>query len=529
MELRQIASTLWKWWWLIVLATAVAAVSSWLAVRDRPAIYQTSTTLMIGQTVQQVSPDSSEFYISELLAQTYSELIRREPVLKSTAAALGFEDDWRRLQGQVSVSLVPGTQLMEIGVIDTDPERAKLIADEIARQLQATVEQSRPQGSYRQFIQEQVGTLPPKIQAAQDEIATLEAELGQAFSARQIQDIQSRINTLENQISGWQATFAQYQLLLGETGVNVLTVIEEAPLPTHPVGQQWLMQVALAAAIGLMLAVGAAFLIEYLDETLKSAEDLEKATGLTSLGAVSRIPGDGAAEMLITAREPKSQTAEAYRVLRTNLRFSSPDRPLHKVLITSPEALEGKSTMTANLAVVMAQDGKSVVVVDADLRRPTLHKLFQVANKEGLTDLLVDGEAVLNGRLQDTEVENLRVLTSGPLPPNPSELLGSQSMRRLIERLEGVADIVLFDMAPVLPVTDAAVLAPQVDGVLLIAEAGRTRRGAARRAVESLRRVGANLLGVAMNRVKIRGRNGYYYYYYSTDGEGRSRKKRRRS
>jgi non-specific protein-tyrosine kinase len=149
-----------------------------------------------------------------------------------------------------------------------------------------------------------------------------------------------------------------------------------------------------------------------------------------------------------------------------------------------------------------------------------------------LSDLLVNGEKVIDGHLQDTGIENLRLLPSGPLPPNPSELLGSQSMARLIERLEGVADIVLFDMAPVLPVTDAAVLAPQVDGILLIADAGRTRRGAARRAVENLRRVGANLLGVALNRIKLGGRSGYYYnynYYYSSDDEGRQRKRRRRS
>jgi non-specific protein-tyrosine kinase len=469
---------------------------------------------MIGQTIQQVAPDSSEFYTSERLAQTYSELVRREPILKATAAVLGFEDRWRLLQEQVDVGLVAGTQLMEIGVTDTDPERAKLLADEIARQLIATVEKSRPQDSYRQFAREQVGTLPPKIEAAQAEIAELEAQLGRAFSARQIQDLENRIGALEKQVGDWQATFAQYQLLLGETGVNVLTVIEEAPLPADPVGPQWPVQVALAAAIGLLLAVGAAFLIEYLDETLRTSEDLEQATGMATLGAISRIHGDRTSRRLITTLEPKSHISEAYRTLRTNLRFSSPDRSLHKIMVTSPGALEGKSTMTSNLAVVLAQDGKVVVLIDADLRRPMQHRIFQVENSQGLSDLLVDGEGLIEGRLQDTGIENLRLLTSGPLPPNPSELLGSQSMGRLIERLEGAADLVLFDVAPVLPVTDAAVLAPQVDGVLLIAEAGRTRRGEAKRAAENLRRVGANLVGTALNRVKVAGRSWYYYNHH---------------
>ena len=170
--------------------------------------------------------------------------------------------------------------------------------------------------------------------------------------------------------------------------------------------------------------------------------------------------------------------------------------------------------MTSNLAVVLAQDGKAVVLIDADLRRPMQHTIFQVENSQGLSDLLVDGEAPIDGRLQDTGIENLRLLTSGPLPPNPSELLGSQSMGRLVKRLEGAADIVLFDVAPVLPVTDAAVLAPQVDGVLLIAEAGRTRRGEAKWAAENLCRVGANLLGAALNRIKVGRRSGYYYNHH---------------
>ena len=521
MELRHILATLWKWAWLIVLATAVAAVSSWLAVRAEPAIYQTSTTLMIGHTIQQVAPSSADFYTSERLAQTYAELIQREPVLKGTAAALGFEDQWRRLREQVSVHLVAGTQLLEIRVTDTSPARAKRIANEIAHQLMATVEQARPQDSYRRFIEEQAASLPPKIEAAQQEIGTLEAELAQAFSARQIQDLQTRINTLDQQVNDWQATFAQYQLLLGDTGVNVLTVIEEAPLPTGPVGPQGLLRVALAAAIGLALAVAAAFLIEYLDDTLKSSEDLEAATGLTTLGAISRFPGESPADMLITVDQPKSQVSEAYRSLRTSLRFSALDRPLRTLLLTSPDALEGKSTMAANLAVAMAQDGKSVVLIDADLRRPMQHKIFQLPNRQGLTHALLDGAQALDAYLQDPAVPRLRVLTSGPLPPNPSELLGSQSMRRLIERLRSQADVLVFDTPPVLPVTDAAVLAAQVDGVLVVAEAGQTRRTAARRAVEKLRTVGAPLLGAALNRVPVRGRGEYDYYYYASGGAER--------
>jgi succinoglycan biosynthesis transport protein ExoP len=531
MELRQYASVIWKWLWLILLSTAVAATFSWLAVKDQPPIYQTSTTLMIGQTIEMANPNTSDFYTSQQLAQTYSDLIKREPILSKTAAALGFPDQWRSLQAQVSVELVPGTQLMEIKVTDTDPQRAKLIADELATQLVATVAGYRPQDSNREFIQTQAASLPPKIEAAQAEIQKLEIDMSSAFSARQIQDIQNRINTLEGQINDWQATFAQYQLLLGNSGVNVLTVIEQASLPTAPIGPNWTMQVLLAAAIGLILAVGAAFLIEYLDDTLKSPDEVARTTGLTTLGAITRISGDNPAEKLITVRHPKSPISEAYRAMRTNLQFSSLDHPLKSLVVTSPNPVEGKSTTLANLGVVMAQAGKSVVLVDSDLRRPMLHKIFQVPNKEGLTDVLLMDEPQVDGHLQETGVENLRVLTSGPLPPNPSEMLGSQKMHRLIERLVAEADVVVFDTPPSLPVTDATVLATQADGVLIVADAGKTRRAAARQAVDNLQQVGANVLGTALNRLSPR-RSGhyyyyYYYYYYAEDNQGRRRRRTR--
>jgi len=531
MELRQYAAVVWKWLWLILLGTAIAGVSTWLAAKDQPPIYQSSTTLMIGQTIEKANPNYTDFYAGQQLAQTYSELIKREPILKATARALGFEEEWRSLQGQIAVSLVPNTQLMEIKVIDTDPRRAQLIADELARQLISSVEKARPHDSNREFIQEQANSLPPKIKAAQEEIQKLEADLAQAFSARQIQEIQNQIAILQNQVNTWQATYAQYQLLLGEQGINTLTVIEEASLPTVPVGPQWKKQVLLAAAVGLVLATGAAFLLEYLDDTVKSPDDATRTMGLTTVGAISRIAGDNPADKLITVRHPKSPIAEAYRVMRTNLHFSSLDRPLKSLVVTSPNPVEGKSTTLANLGVVMAQAGKSVVLVDSDLRRPMLHKIFQLQNKEGLTSVLLQDEPSLDGHLQETGIENLRVLTSGPLPPNPSELLGSQKMRQLIEHLKDRADVILFDTPPAIPVTDAAVLAAQADGVLLVADAGRTRRNMARQAVESLRQVGANLLGVALNRLSPRSAGGYYYYYYyyyyAEDNKGRRRRRRR--
>jgi capsular exopolysaccharide synthesis family protein len=211
---------------------------------------------------------------------------------------------------------------------------------------------------------------------------------------------------------------------------------------------------------------------------------------------------------LITLRDPSSAAAEAYRTLRTNLLFSSLDRPLRTLLATSSAPNEGKSTTLANLAVTMAQAEQSVLLVDCDLRRPGLHILFGLPNDDGLTSAIL---AQADGPLpiQATSVPGLRLLTSGPLPPRPADLLGSRRMGALIERLRGEADIVLFDTPPVVAVTDAAVLAPRVDGVLLVLHAGQTRRDRAREARQILEKVKANIVGVVLNGAKQE--HGYSY------------------
>ena len=206
-------------------------------------------------------------------------------------------------------------------------------------------------------------------------------------------------------------------------------------------------------------------------------------------------------EQLITRSNPRSPVAEAYRQLRTNIQFSSPDRRLKTLLITSTHPEEGKSTILANLATTFAQTGSRVILVDCDLRRPSLHRIFGVRNSAGLTSVVLDAGAK-EFPYQDSGVPNLRLLCSGPLPPNPSELLGSRRMAEIIEQLTSDADYVLFDSPPVVVVTDAAILASKVDGVMLVVYAGRTRRELAKRAKALLDKVNANLLGVILNNVK---------------------------
>jgi succinoglycan biosynthesis transport protein ExoP len=531
MELRQYATVIWRWLWLIILATGIAAGSSYLASGPMPRIYAATVTLMVGQTIQNPNASAQDIFTSEQLAQTYGQMVTRQPILQATVDALGLETSWLGLKGQVSASLVPGTQLLEIRVLDTDPQRAKTIADEIAHQMilqSPTAPENAEREKHRQFVEKQIADLQAKIEAAQAKIAEQEKSLGEAFSARQIQDLQGQINMLQNQINVWQANYAQLLNFIQGGSPNYLTVIEPAQASSVSVGPSRGMNVLLAATVGLILAVGAAFLLEYLDDTIKSPDDVVATLELAPLGAITRMKGEGYEGKLVASQHPRSPISEAYRTLRTNIQFSTLDRPARTLLVTSANSIEGKSITAANLAVVMAQAGLKTVLVDSDLRRPVQHKIFQLSNQDGLTSRLLEEAPSLDDHLQTAGVENLRVLTSGPIPPNPSELLGSRKMQALLEQLKEDNDVVLFDSPPSLAVTDATVLATQVDGVLLVADARRTRREMAVRARDNLIKVGANILGVAVNRLSERAGGYHYYYYYHYSRDSGSQRKRRR-
>lgn len=332
--------------------------------------------------------------------------------------------------------------------------------------------------------------------------------------------------------NGIVAAFMQIARESGGIRDRELVVVEPATEPLEPVSPRKLSNTLVAAMVGFLLVSGIVFLIEYLDDTIKTPEDVSRALGLNTLGTIGRLAKRE--EELVVAAQPFSPVAEAFRVLRTNVRFSGVDRPLQTLLVTSPGLAEGKSNTVANLAVAMAQAGLRMVAVDADLRRPRLHQLFDLDLHEegavesslgGLTGSLLEG--CTDGRLQPTQVENLKVLPSGELPPNPAEIMGSQHMQKLLHELAQQVDVVLIDSPPVLPVADATALAQAVDGVLLVLEAGKTRRQAARHAVESLRQVGANLVGVVLNAMPTHRGSDYYYSYHKYYGNGRGRRKRR--
>jgi capsular exopolysaccharide synthesis family protein len=217
-------------------------------------------------------------------------------------------------------------------------------------------------------------------------------------------------------------------------------------------------------------------------------------------------------DLLVTISSPRSPMSEAYRTLRTNLQFVSLDKPLQTLMVTSPGPEEGKSTLLANLAVAMAQGEKKVILADCDLRRPSLHKLFGLVQKTGLTTMMLEDAAMSDPPLQNTAVPGLQLLASGPLPPSPPDLLGSRRMDRVFDALRERGDIVLIDAPPVVGVSDAAILATKVDGVLLVVSAGQTKRESVLRSKAMLEKVNANLIGAALTNVPLDASLERYYY-----------------
>ncbi len=335
-----------------------------------------------------------------------------------------------------------------------------------------------------------------------------------------------------------------------------MRVIDRAILPPEPIRPRTMRNILLGLFLGSMLGVGIAFTREYLDETVHTREDVQDSTGgAPILGMIPRIRraslltgrGNKGAESLIggtgelgarlvAGRDPRNPVSEAYRTLRTNLTFSNPDKPPKTLVFTSPLPKDGKSTTAANLAITLVQQGIKTLLLDADLRRGVLNSVFGVDREPRLTNVLA-GSASIDDAVQEIDLlESGRMdfMASGVHPPNPAEILGSQRMKALLDALEERYDLIIIDSAPLTVVTDAAVLGTKVDGVILVARANVTEKGALTYSVDQLNNVRAPILGSILNDVDYRrdsryyssyGKYGYYHHYYYGDDGSKKRKK----
>jgi len=525
MELNKYIFPLRKWWWLVVASTLIAAIFSSMSILRQPKMYQARSTLMIGTTINNPNPSSSELFLGQQLAAAYADLANREIVYNATKNALKLDQ-----LPQYIARALPNTQLIEITVNDINPERAQVVANELAAQMiLLSPISAQPEEQGRQnFIHERLNTLETQIKETEAEIEKLQEELANTVSAQQIADKQNQISSLQSKLSTMENN---YGLLLSNTqqgAVNTLTIIEYAELPTNPIGPMKGLTILLAAAAGFILAACEAYVLEYLDDTLKSPDAVVRLFSAPIIGRIFEQAEGMDENRLYDADNANHALNEPFRALRTVIDFAETDQPLKKILVTSPDIGDGKTSVAVNLALSIAQKDKKVFLIDADLRKPKVHNLFNLANDNGLADLMFAG-ASFNWRARIRKVREVAVLTAGNTPPDPAELLSSEKMNLFLSELEGAADVVIID-GPPLFVADAMILASKVDGVLLVVRPGHTRRSLAKAATEHIRLAGAKVVGVVLNRIPLRGAD-YYAgksyaetYYLSNYGEAREGK-----
>lgn len=451
MELGAFLSPIRRWWRLVLASTALAAASSFCYVLLQPAMYEARTTLIIGQALGNPNPTGNELALSQQLTVTYADLVQRGPVREQTMAVLGLNS----LPDYTAYPL-PDRQLLEIAVVDTIPERAKAIADELARQL---ILQSptapQPEEQQRQaFIDDQLASLQANILQTQSEITASRVELESAFSALEIGELEREISALQTKLNTLQSNYAALLASTSEGAINAIEVFEPATLPTKPNDSDKTETVLVVSAIALVLAVGTAFLLEFLDDTIRTPEDMAGVNRSANLPSIPEFDG-GRGSVSITAQDLwNSPVTESFRALRTGVYAATAKNPGRVLLITSATPREGKSLVAANLAAVLAEAEKKVLLIDANLRRPVQDKLFGISGDHGLAELLVAldtpgdpdhwGE-VIKRAIQPIGSTRLALMVAGTASAEAVRLLGSDRMKALLEAVSWDVDHVIVD------------------------------------------------------------------------------------
>jgi non-specific protein-tyrosine kinase len=510
MDPQRLRKLVRRWAIPVALITIVGVVVAYAVTRRMTPIYEAQATVLVVAGPQQAGSNSSVPLSNDQVTTTAASLMTEPPILQRVINELKLNTTTDQLSRRVTAIPITNAQLVNVTVQDPSPALATRIANTLSSDF---VDQVNQQNALR--ISLAGAAYETQINALR---ATVNDELKQlAVASARNQDTTGLNAEIAANSAQLTSVIAQYSTFKATQAENLETVSIAAPAtqPTQPASPKLLLNVALGLVAGLLVGLGIAALAEYLDQGLASEEDVRERLGVPCLAIVPRFnsrPG--------RHRDPRDQrheerARESYRRLRTNLLFTELDSPLQSIVITSARPGEGKTRTASNLAVSLASSEKTVLLVDADMHRPNQHRIFNKPIIQGLSEMLLaasqDGFPVLNER-HETMYANLSVLTSGVLPPNPSELLASRRTKLVIHGLEKQRDLLIIDTPPAQALTDALSVAALSSGVILVVESGKTNAAQAQAVIETLRSVGAKVLGVVLNKARDRQLASYYYY-----------------
>lgn len=517
----QILQLVRRWWWILVIVPVIAGGAAWVLTDRSTPVYEADMTMLVDSTRSSESTSSiyNDILAAERLSKTYGQLVTTRVIMEEAIARLGLAG-WTAedLQDVISVKTVPDTQLITISASDTDPNRAAQIANTVAQVFIDQTNTLRPElsASNSEALQQSIDDIASDMAQTAEQIATLEARPDADSAPVQAEIRELRTLLGEDQSRHAELVEIQQRMTLAEaeSGVQV-TVVDPAVPAATPVSPKPLFNTLLAIIGAVIIAGGIVFVLGYLDNTVKTPEDVQRLTGKATIGMIPMIDRP---ELFAAMTDMRSEGAEAFRGLRTNLQFAALGRNVGSIVVTSSNPEEGKTTVALYLGMVLAQGGLRVILLDADLRRPGLHRLAGLPNRAGLTNLLLaDSDEDIREYLQWTDVNGLQILPTGPLPPNPADVLNSRRMEETIHRLEALADIVLIDTAPA-SFSDAPIIASMVDGIVLVSQAGGTRTNDLADAVAALDQTGTPLIGTVLNKMDT-GHDAYRRRHQYTPGQ----------
>lgn len=483
-------------------------------------VYEAEATAIVEHQLSSGGADLQSIQAAERRTETFTQLVTSRSILERVVDGLDLERTVQDLQGAVSVSHAGETQLVSVAVQDEDPDRGAEIANAIVEYFSDYVQEIQAPGldGSESDLSEAIDDVQAQIAAAEERVGELNQGGELSVSDQNLLDQeQNLLDRLEQAESVLLAISETYETIGQRAGSQVFTV-ESAAAPASPISPRVMLNTALAGMLGLLLGGGLVVGRAWLDDNVKTEQDVRNVLGRPLIGT---LPLERLPSQMESIHTERSLSGEIFRGLRTNLQFTMVDRDIRSIVVTSAAPGEGKTTIATNLAIVLAQGGQRVLLVDADMRRPSIHSMFHgVRNDRGLSNLLLQSPAVIENVVQRTTINNLRVLTSGPIPPNPPDLFGSARMRALVNALEESADIVVFDSPPV-AISESLLLTSLADGALFVVRAGQLRTSELVQGVENASQAGVPILGVVLNGVRPTSRSAHsvYQQYYPLEPE----------